>query len=76
MLVGVKYMFELSYRIVEDFEHLLNMSCDEFDKEIRDFEGLIELNFNGNKIGYMFNGEITKDMIEVGCFQDEWIHSS
>jgi len=66
-------MFELRYRIVEDLQRLLNISCYEFDKEVSDFEGLIELDFNGNKIGYMFDGEITKEMLEVGCFQWDWI---
>lgn len=66
-------MFEICYRIVEDFNILLDSSKEEFDEDIRDFEGLIELNFNGKKIGYMYEGEITDEMITVGCFQDEWM---
>lgn len=72
MLVGVKYMFDLTFRIVEDFEGLLKISSDEFDIEREDFEGLIELNFNGNKIGFMLEDEIIKEMID--CLPCEWIY--
>lgn len=64
-------MFEIKYRIVEDIEELLLMTPEIFDKEFNDLEGLIELNFNGSKIGYIFEGEISEEMLKVGCFQDE-----
>lgn len=38
----VKYMFELRYRIVEDLQQLSSKSSYEFDKEVKDFEGLHE----------------------------------
>jgi len=65
-------LFEIKYRIVEDIEELLLMTPEIFDKEFNDFEGQIELNYNGNKIGYVFEGEISEEMFNVGCFQDEW----
>jgi hypothetical protein len=66
-------MFELKYRIVEDLQQLSSINCYEFDNEIADFEGLIQLCFNDNRIGCMFDGEITKEMLAVGCYQWEWV---
>ena len=66
-------MFEIKYRLVLDMNEINSMSLEEFDKEYDDLEGIIELNFNGSKIGETFEGEITEEMYEVGCFQDEWV---
>lgn len=69
-------MFEINYRIVvEDTKELLSITSEIFDKDFEEFEGLIELNFDGSKIGYIFEGEISEDMLKVGCFQDEWLLS-
>ncbi|WPC43374.1 hypothetical protein [Clostridium sp. JS66] len=66
-------MFEIKYRIVEDIKELLLLTPEVFDDDFNDFEGQIELNFNGNKIGYVFEGKISEEMFKVGCFQDEWV---
>lgn len=66
-------MFEIKYRIVVDVKELLLLKPEMFDIDFNDFEGLIELNFNGNKIGYIFEEEISEEMFKAGCFQDEWL---
>lgn len=66
-------MFEIKYRLVLDMNEINSMSLEEFDKEYDDLEGIIELNFNGSKIGETFEGEITEEMYEAGCFQEEWV---
>ena len=66
-------MFEIKYRLVLDMNEINSMSLEEFDKEYNDLEGIIELNFNGSKIGETFEGEITEEMYEAGCFQGEWV---
>ncbi len=66
-------MFEIKYRIVENVETLLNITPEIFDKDFRDFAGQIELNFDGNKIGYVYEEEISEEMFKVGCFQDQWL---
>ena len=66
-------MFEIKYRLVLDMNEINSMSLEEFDKEYNDLEGIIELNFNGSKIGISYEGEITEEMYEAGCFQGEWV---
>ncbi len=68
-------MFELKYRIVDDIKKLSLITPEVFDKDFGNFEGQIELNFNGNKIGYVYEGEISEEMFKVGCFQNEWVLS-
>lgn len=68
-------MFKLNYRIVESYERLREMDAATYDREWGNIEGLIELRFGESSVGYMYDGEITPEMYEVGCFQDELLVS-
>ena len=65
-------MFKLNYRIVESYECLSEMDAATYDREWGNIEGLIELRFGESSIGHMYDGEITPEMYEAGCFQGEW----
>lgn len=68
-------MFKLNYRIVERYERLKEMDASSYDREWGNIEGLIELQFEEDSMGYIYDGEITSQMYEAGCFQDELLVS-
>lgn len=72
-------MFQINYRIVEKVDKLKKMTKETYDEEWGNIEGLLELCFNESSYGYMYDGEISPEMLEVGCFQDEllvsWFHN-
>ena len=68
-------MFKLNYRIVESYERLKEMDASSYDREWGNIEGLIELQFEEDSMGYIYDGEITPEMYEAGCFQDELLVS-
>ncbi|XCN75258.1 MAG: hypothetical protein Q3M24_11165 [Candidatus Electrothrix aestuarii] len=63
-------MFKLKYRIVEIEFEIRNISPEEFDSNHSNLYGMVELNFNGNVIGYHHSNEISNNEISLGCFQD------
>lgn len=72
-------MFQVNYRIVENADELRNMTKEAYDEEWGNIEGLLELCFNKSSYGYMYEGEISPEMLAVGCFQNEllvsWFHN-
>lgn len=68
-------MFKINYRIVESYDRLREMTAETYDRQWGNIEGLIELQFEGDSMGYIFNGEITSEMYKAGCFQDELLVS-
>lgn len=72
-------MFKINYRIVENVDELNKMTKEAYDEEWGNIEGLLELCFNESSYGYMYDGEISPEMLAVGCFQDEllvsWFHN-
>lgn len=68
-------MFIINYRIVESYKRLKEMDAATYDREWANIEGLIELQFEEDSIGYMYYDEITTEMYEAGCFQDELLVS-
>lgn len=68
-------MFKINYRIVESYDRLREMDTTTYDKEWGNIEGLIKLQFGESSIGYMYQDEITPEMYEAGCFQDELLVS-
>lgn len=57
-------MFEIKYRIVDDFEDLKNATCDEFNNDFTDIFGFFLVDYNGNLEGYYHSNILRKD--EVG----------
>ncbi|ADZ84724.1 hypothetical protein [Cellulosilyticum lentocellum] len=72
-------MFQINYRIVENEDELKKMTKEAYDEEWGNIEGLLELCFYESSYGYMYDGEISPEMLAVGCFQDEllvsWFHN-
>lgn len=72
-------MFQINYRIVEKVDELKKKTKEAYDEEWGNIEGLLELCFNESSCGYMYDDEITTEMLAVGCFQDEllvsWFHN-
>ncbi len=68
-------MFKINYRIVESYKQLKALDARAYDNEWANIEGLIELQFGESSIGYMYDGEITTEMYDAGCFQDELLVS-
>jgi hypothetical protein len=48
-------LFKINFKAVDDFNELKLISPDKFDSDYRDIEGIIELDFCGNKYGYYFD---------------------
>lgn len=72
-------MFQINYRIVENEDELKKMTKEAYDDEWGNIEGLLELCFNESSSGYMYDGEISPEMLAAGCFGDEllvsWFHN-
>lgn len=51
-MVGI---FTISFKAYDNFDEIKKMSAEEFDFTKQDIEGIIELNFNGNKYGMFFD---------------------
>lgn len=51
------------------------MDASSYDREWGNIEGLSELQFEEDSIGYIYDGGITSQMYEVGCFQDKLLVS-
>lgn len=51
-------MFEIDFRVVDDFDMLSSISMLEFDEEWTDIEGFFSLNFDGNVYGYFHDNEL------------------
>lgn len=72
-------MFQINYRIVENEDELKKMTKEAYDEEWGNIEGLLELCFNESSSGYMYDGEISPEMLAAGCFGDEllvsWFHN-
>lgn len=47
-------MFTISFKAIDDFDVIKQLSAEQFDHTKQDIEGLIELNFNGSKYGLYF----------------------
>ena len=74
-IYGGYNVFKINYRIVESYERLKEMDASSYDREWANIEGLIELQFEEDSMGYIYDGEITPEMYEAGCFQDELLVS-
>lgn len=48
-------MFTISFKAYDNFDDIKQMSAQQFDQTKQDIEGIIELNFNGNKYGLFFD---------------------
>jgi len=48
-------MFIISFKAYDNFDDIKQMSAEQFDQTKQDIEGIIELNFNGNKYGLFFD---------------------
>lgn len=48
-------MFTISFKAYDNFDDIKQMSAKQFDQTKQDIEGIIELNFNGNKYGLFFD---------------------
>ncbi|MEK4976667.1 hypothetical protein [Bacillus sp. FSL K6-6540] len=48
-------MFTISFKAYDNFDDIKQMSTEQFDQKKQDIEGIIELNFNGNKYGLFFD---------------------
>ncbi|OME92681.1 MULTISPECIES: hypothetical protein [Paenibacillus] len=48
-------MFTISFKAYDNFDEIKQMSSKQFDQTKPDIEGIIELNFNGNKYGLFFD---------------------
>lgn len=48
-------MFTISFKAYDNFDDIKQMSAEQFDQTKQDIEGIIELNFNGNKYGLFFD---------------------
>ncbi|MFS0860011.1 hypothetical protein [Paenibacillus taichungensis] len=47
-------MFAISFKAIDNFDEIKQMSAEQFDQTKQDIEGIIELDFNGNKYGMFF----------------------
>ncbi|WHH58414.1 hypothetical protein [Petroclostridium sp. X23] len=54
-------MFEIRFRIVDDFIMLRQIETNEFDMDGGDVEGFFSLNFNGNIEGYYHDNPLGED---------------
>ncbi|WFA84206.1 hypothetical protein [Paenibacillus amylolyticus] len=48
-------MFTISFKAIDNFDEIKQMSAKKFDLTKQDFEGSIELDFNGSKYGMFFD---------------------
>ncbi|MEK4363085.1 hypothetical protein MKX68_11530 [Paenibacillus sp. FSL M8-0212] len=48
-------MFTLSFKAIDNFDEIKQMSAKQFDLTKQDIEGIIELDFNGSKYGMFFD---------------------
>lgn len=48
-------MFTISFKAYDNIDDIKQMSTEQFDQKKQDIEGIIELNFNGNKYGLFFD---------------------
>ncbi|MCP1187462.1 hypothetical protein [Paenibacillus sp. 1781tsa1] len=48
-------MFTISFKAIDNFDEIKQMSAKQFDLTKQDIEGIIELDFNGSKYGMFFD---------------------
>lgn len=57
-------MFDINFRIIDDFKYLGNVNTEKFDTDGADIEGFFALNFDGNIEGYYHTNKLNE--FEVG----------
>ncbi|WP_426333781.1 hypothetical protein ACN9MH_29000 [Paenibacillus silvae] len=48
-------MFKISFKAIDDWDAIKQMSAEQFDQVKQDIDGMIELDFNGSKYGMFFD---------------------
>ena len=64
-------MFSVRYKIVENEPYLGEVSPEKFEQDIYDVKGLIELDFDGHKIGFINPEDVSITRDNVEAFQQD-----